>query len=322
MRDDPHSQPWHRQILLQLRGYVIDDLALKALAALIVTALWLSVAGQNRPRATATLRAIDVLLENLPPNLIVTSTEPPLADITVRGPEDVIRELRIPALRASDLVAIADLSGRPEGVHIVPLRLQGLPDDVSQVPSPPATVRVTLEPLRTRDVPVEVRLVGTPPPGYRVAGTHVSPAVVTLRGAESQIAALESIMTTTVSLTNRTEPFEESVDLDVTGADIFPVGSSRVAIRVDVQPELEERTFDGVAVTSTAGEAMPATVSVTVRGPIAAVTSIAAADISVTAVPDGEGSETAHPKAVVTSPAGAKIEIVGVSPSSLRLRRP
>jgi YbbR domain-containing protein len=320
MRDEPRPDPWYRQILRQMRGYVVDDMALKALAALIVTALWLSVAGQNRPRTTSILRGVDVQLENVPPNLIVTSTDPQQADITVRGPEDEIRELRIPVLRTADLVAIADLSRLTEGVHLVPLRLQGTPDDVFQVTTSRTDVRVTLEPLRTREVPVEARLTGQPAPGFRVVGAAISPPVVTLRGAESYVNAIEAVKTTTVSLAGRTAPFEETIDLDIPNPDVFALVSSQVTLTVDIQPEERERTFDDLVVTSQA-TVTPATVSVSLRGPAPVLDALTSAQISVTLEPEGAPSGSAAPEVTIDHPDAAKIAVVRVTPAAVRFRR-
>jgi YbbR domain-containing protein len=323
----PPKQPWYIQVREQIRGYLFDNLPLKGLAALIVTAVWLSVAGQTRPRAETMLHDIDVSLRNVPPYLTVVGTEPDLINVRVRGPEDAIRELRLASrMRATDLVASVDLINTEQGTYKKPLTIQNLPDHVEvQEIYPAPFARVTLEPLATREVRVRPRLIGEVPPGYKRVGLQVTPTVVTIRGPESRVREIEELNTTTVNLTGHTATFTESVEVDILEpGSISTVGPSQVALRVEIVEETGEYTIENVPVTvpgQPGAVVTPAEVSVTLRGPMPVLNGLTAANLTAIVPGDGPAVRSATPEVTVDVPEKERIEVARVSPPTVRVRR-
>ncbi|MBK6315169.1 MAG: YbbR-like domain-containing protein [Blastocatellia bacterium] len=130
--------------MARLRDYFFADVKLKLLALLVVLVIWFSVAGQTRQAAPITIQNVAVTLDSLPAQYAVTSTDPTEVSVTVQGPEDLLRELRIAvATRSSDMMAHADLSKLTEGVQLARLTVRGLPDGVSLKKIEPDSVRVT-----------------------------------------------------------------------------------------------------------------------------------------------------------------------------------
>ena len=318
-------QPWYVQVPEQIRGYLFHNLALKGLAVLIVTAIWLSVTGQIRPRADIVLQDINIELLNIPPHLTVTSTDPQQVHARVSGSEDAIRELRLAsALGSSELVAVADLSNTDQGVYIKQLRLQGLPERVQLQKISNPVVRVTLEPIQEREVSIEPRFIGELPPGYRRAGVQLMPATVTVRGAESRISQIDKLQTTTVSLSGRTGTFTEAVEVDIHEPDdISVVGPSQVALRVEIEEEVSEKVIENVPVTvpaQPAASVLPPTVTVKLRGPVSVLRALSAANLSATVPGDDPGARAA-PQVMLRDADDARIEVVSVTPETVRLRK-
>ena len=328
MREQP-TQPLSTQIREQMRAYLFDNLTLKALAALIVTALWLSVGGQTHAsQDEVMLHGLDVSLRNLPPNLIITGTDPIQVDVHVRGTKEQIRELRLAAaLRASDLVPTADLATAQEGIYRFPLKLLGLPDGVTLINGvlgiSPSSVRVILEPIRTREVTVEPHVVGQLPPGYKLGKVEVTPNTVTLSGAESRLRDIDRLQTTTVNLNGRTATFTENVDVDITDPDIVPVGPSRITLHAEIEEGISERTIEQIPVTvpgQANGAVSPATVDVTIRGPAPLLNALSSDDITVT-IPTGEGPGYRVPLVAIDSPQASEIVVVRVRPATVRWKK-
>jgi YbbR domain-containing protein len=320
------------QIREQIRGYVLDNLPLKALAALIVTVLWLSVAGQRRiDIEEVTLRNLDVTLQNPPPNLVVMGTDISKVDVRVRGPREQVRELRLAAtLQTSDIVPTADLSTAKEGVKPVPIRIEGLPDGVKLADGPnavtPSSVRVVLDPMASKSVKVEARFSGQLPAGFRMVRWSVSPNTVRLSGGESAIKNVEQAQTTTVNLNGHQASFTESnaeIDFPIPGQ--YNAIPARVEVTVEIEPEMGERTVEGVPVQVPGlpdSTVSPPTISVFVRGPVAVLRALTPADFAATVTDDGRPAGRVRPSAVtVTGPSDRGVEIVRFQPNSVSWKR-
>ena len=321
MREQVQETTWQR-LGGRLRGVLLDDLQLKLLALLIVGVIWFSVAGQSRHSTPITIPNIDVVLDNPPGNLAVTSSTPTQVKIKVQGPEDILREMRIAAsTRSSDLYARADLSTfREGGVQIAPLQIVGLPDGVVLREIDEPAVRVTLDTLENESVKVEPRIVGTVPEGYKLTGVTVTPEYVTIRGPRSVLDSIDEIQTTTVSLNGRTESFERPVEIDITGSDVTVLDNVVVGVRIEEDYGTKEFTVP--VTTSGGGVIEPASVTVVLRGPYPALNQITAADISAVVQPAGEGPrQSIAPQIQVSGPAAPRVEVESVSPQTVRWRR-
>jgi YbbR domain-containing protein len=321
MRDQNHES-FGRRVWSRVRRYLFEDARLKLLALLIVTVIWFGVAGQTRD-APITIRNLSVALENVPPQLAITSSEPAQVDITVSGPEDELRDLRFEvATQSSDLLAFADLANLTEGVQLPQLKVRGLPEGVTLHRVEPNTVRVTLDPIETRSVPVDPLFAGTPPDGYKVTSVRFEPEVVTLSGPQSVIGKIERVTTTTVSLNNRSESFSEDVDVDVTGTEVVVL--ERPKLHVTIEEDVGSRTFTVPVVVDSdlGGVADPQTVEVTLKGPLPALDALKPSEISATVDPSlAVGSRGVVPQIRLTGPHATRVEVERVVPQTVRLRR-
>lgn len=312
----------------RLREYLFADAKLKLLALLVVLVIWFSVAGQTRQVAPITIQNVAVSLDSLPPQYAVTSTDPTEVSVTVQGPEDQLRELRIAvATRSSDMMAHADLANLTEGVQLARLTVKGLPNGVTLKKIEPDSVRVTLDPIRTKVVKVEPRFAGTLPDGYKLTSARTEPESVTLSGPQTILDTIDKVTTTTVSLNNRTASFDEPVDVDITGNDILV--RDKLVLRVEIAEDQGTKKFvvpvtvegaDGSGSTPTVFE--PATVTVTLKGPMPALLRISERDI-VAAVPGtGNANRTAvTPQITVSGPMAPRVEVESVSPAAVRVKR-
>lgn len=311
-----------RKLLGQVMNTLFADASIKLLALLITVVLWLSVAGQQRQVKEVTLTGIDISLVSLPASLAITSSEPVQASVTLRGPEEAIRELRLAsATRTSDLTAVADLTGATEGIHYFPLRLRGLPAGVliSTLLIDPDMVRVSLEPVGSRQLPVDLRPAGTVPEGYRLVSTRVNPETVLVRGPESLIGKMNEVATTTLNLTGRTASFTARLSLDVTIDDVVAL-PDEVEVAVTIEEISTTRTITGVAVTTEDGVAAavePDTLEVTVRGPASTLAGLDAEWFSAVV---GPGTNVT-PRVALTNPLASRVEILKVSPRTVRWKR-
>jgi hypothetical protein len=120
-----------------LRRWVLHNFWLKVLSLVLATGLWLAISPDQEP-AEVTLR-VPIEFRHVPPQLEIGSVTAPEAQVRVRGPEQMIRELR-----PTDIHADLELKDAEPGQHTFDLTPQQihLPRDLAVVQVVP--VRVTL----------------------------------------------------------------------------------------------------------------------------------------------------------------------------------
>lgn len=156
----------------------------------------------------------------------------------------------------------------------------------------PATVRVTFEEAQVRMIPVATRLAGRVPDHLAMAADiELSPQLVRVRGPQSRLEGLDSLILEPFDLSSisRSGAFTVAIDTSgLLGSSVVPPTAS-LGIRVEA---LIERVLDGITVQAVAnpGEAAvvadPATIQVRVTGARSIVTALDPSRFRVWVPPD------------------------------------
>ena len=93
-----------------LRRWVLHNFWLKVLSLVLATGLWMAISPDQEP-AEVTER-VPIEFRNVPPQLEISSVNIPEAQVRVRGPERMIRELR-----STDIHADLELKDAKPGEH-------------------------------------------------------------------------------------------------------------------------------------------------------------------------------------------------------------
>jgi YbbR domain-containing protein len=304
------------------RDYVLENTSLKVLALLITGVLWLSVA--SRPVSQVALNgAIEF---NLPesPVLTVTKIDTLTARVFLEGPREALD-----TLRAGQLTVTADMSDVEPGFRVIPLKVEanrnGLPANVKVIEIEPRTIRVTVERTIEREVPITPRWEGDPPAGFEVVDWQITPALVKIVGAESQMREITGVSTETVSMTDKTGTFGEQVAIDIGSPNLNLSEDSprKVMLVVNVAEVRKERVIEDIPVAVFGAppgfRATPRLVKVTVYGPRSAISELTTADVSV-GVEYQKGSRMFTPR-VTLSPAFAdRVVVRSVEPKIVSVR--
>jgi hypothetical protein len=122
-----------------LRRWVLHNFWLKVLSLVLATGLWLAIAPDQEP-AEVTLR-VPIEFRHVPPELEIGSVTAPEAQVRVRGPEQIIRELR-----PTDIHADLELKDAEPGEHTFLLTAQQihLQRDLTVVQVVPGRVTVVM----------------------------------------------------------------------------------------------------------------------------------------------------------------------------------
>lgn len=177
------------------RRYVVHNFALKVFSLLAAVALWYAVAREPVAEIGFT---VPIEFQHVPENLEIASEKIPEAQIRIRGPQRVAREVA-----ASDIHPVIDLAGSKPGERTYDLSSSGIsvPRGVEVVQVVPTQFRMDLDRRATRTVPVRPRVVGNFPGGYHLEQVTCDPAVVTIIGPEKRVAAVDAVTTDPVDAT-------------------------------------------------------------------------------------------------------------------------
>jgi len=123
-----------------LRRWVLHNFWLKVLSLLLATGLWMVISPEQEP-AEVTVR-VPIEFRHVPPQLEISSVSVPEAQIRVRGPERMIRELR-----STDIHADLELKDAQPGGQTFDLTAQQihLQRDLTVVQVAPSRVSVIME---------------------------------------------------------------------------------------------------------------------------------------------------------------------------------
>lgn len=170
-------------------GRIFDHPLMKLTAVLIAFAMWWGVAhdpvieiGVNAP----------IEFHNVPENLEISSENIPQAQIRVRGPARILRELAQTELHPS-----IDLQGAVPGERTYELssRQIPLPHEAEVVQIVPSSFRVQFDRRLTKLVEVRPRVIGTFAAGYRILQVTAIPDKVAIIGPAKRVDATENAIT-------------------------------------------------------------------------------------------------------------------------------
>ena len=123
-----------------LRRWVLHNFWLKVLSLVLATGLWLAISPDQEP-AEITVR-VPIEFRHVPPQLEIRSVSIPEAQVRVRGPEPMIRDLR-----STDIHAELELKDAKPGEHTFELTAQQirLQRNLTVVQVVPVRVTVVME---------------------------------------------------------------------------------------------------------------------------------------------------------------------------------
>ncbi len=166
------------------------------LALVMACAVWISAVTAADPNEENVYpNPVPVNILGLDPGLVMTSSSPQAATITLIAPHSIWNLLT----KASGTVsATIDLSGLQAGSHNVKVQVMVDPSlkPVNVVEVAPADISVTLETLATRTLPVALVINGSPSIGYELGIQALSQDYVTVSGPESLVQQIYKMSAT------------------------------------------------------------------------------------------------------------------------------
>lgn len=173
-----------------LRRWVLHNFWLKVLSLLIAAGLWLMISPDQEPAEVAV--RVPIEFQHVPPELEISSVTIPEAQIRVRGPERLVRELR-----SSDIHAELELGDAKPGERTFDMTAQQIRHqrDLTVVQVVPGQVHLSFDSRLTREVEIHPRVTGNFVAGEQIAKVVVDPERITITGPRHHVEMVDAATT-------------------------------------------------------------------------------------------------------------------------------
>jgi YbbR domain-containing protein len=208
--------------------YVLHNFGLKALSLLLAAGLWLLISRDEEPAEVA-LRA-PIVFQHMPSQLEISSESIPEAQIRVRGPERVIRQLR-----ATEVQAEIDLADAKAGDRTYELTSQQVlhPRDVTIVQVLPSQLRLAFDTPSSREVEIHPRVTGVAADDQ--VKVEADPPRLTITGPRHHVDKVDSATTDPIDATGIRGKAVFTTNVYVSDPLVQVVGATSIRVTVSVQ---------------------------------------------------------------------------------------
>lgn len=213
------------------KRHVLHNGGVKLLSVALATGIWFLISPEEEPAEVA-LRA-PVVFDHMPQHLEISSESIPEAQIRVRGPERVIRELQ-----PSEVHAEIDLSGAKPGERTFDLTSQEVrhPSDVRVVQVLPSQLHLAFDTRLTREIEIHPRVTGIFAEGEQIVKIVADPPVITVTGPRRHVERIDAATTDPVDATGTRGSAVFTTNVYVSDPLVQVVQKGSIQVTVVVQP--------------------------------------------------------------------------------------
>jgi YbbR domain-containing protein len=208
-----------------MKKLLFENFGLKVSAVLIALLLWLFVTWRGQSEMTF---GVPIEFKDVPMGLGIVSASAKSANVTVKGQERVMKNIR-----PTDLRVFVDLARAKKGegsFHINKDDVK-LPYAMTVMNIEPSTVRMRLDETVTKTVTVNPLLAGAPGKGYYIKTVEIVPKSIVIQGLKTEVRKINEIRTEVMDISGIEETTSQELNVDAGGANIKP---ERDKVRVTV----------------------------------------------------------------------------------------
>lgn len=176
--------------------YVFHNFALKVLSLLLAAGLWFLISPDEQPAEVA-VRA-PIVFQHVPSHLEISTEMIPEAQIRVRGPERVIRQLQANEIHAE--IDLADAKAE-ERTFDLTSQLVRHPRDVTVVQVVPSQLHLAFDTRMTREVEIHPRVTGNFADGEQIVKVDADPPRIRITGPRHHVEKIDAATTDPVDAT-------------------------------------------------------------------------------------------------------------------------
>jgi YbbR domain-containing protein len=178
------------------KRYILHNFGFKILSLLLATGLWFMISRDEQPAEVA-VRA-PIVFQHVPSSLEISSESIPEAQIRVRGPERLIRQLKL-----NEVQAEIDLAGVKSGDRTFDLTAHEVrhPRELEVEQVVPSQLHLSFDTRLTREVEVVPRVTGQFADGYGIVQKSADPSRITITGPRHHVERIDSATTDPIDAT-------------------------------------------------------------------------------------------------------------------------
>ena len=182
-----------------VRRWVLHNFWLKVLSLLLATGLWMAISPEQESAEVAV--HVPIEFQHVPPHLEISSVDIPEAQIRVRGPERVIRQLT-----AAEIHAEIELGDAKPGERTFDLTAQQIRHqrDLHVVQVVPGQVHLIFDMRLTREVEIHPRVTGNFLAGEQIAKVLIDPERITITGPQHHVEMMDAASTDPIDASGTT----------------------------------------------------------------------------------------------------------------------
>lgn len=179
-----------------VKHLVFHNFGFKLLSLVLATGLWFMISRDEQPAEVA-VRA-PIVFQHVPPNLEISSESVPEAQIRVRGPERVVRQLRANEVQAE--IDLANVKPQERTFDLTPRQVRR-PRELSVVQIVPSQLHLAFDTRLTREVEVHPRVTGVFAEGEQIVRVDADPARITITGPRRHVERIDAATTDPIDAT-------------------------------------------------------------------------------------------------------------------------
>ena len=197
-----------------MKKLLFENLGLKISAVLIAVLLWLFVTSRGQSEMSL---EIPVEFKDVPVGLGIASTSAKMVNVTIKGQERVMKNVR-----PTDVRVFIDLSKAKKGEGSFRISQDDikLPYAMKVMNIEPTTLRVKLDETAAKPVTVNPVITGIPGKGFYVKAIEVEPKSIVIQGLKTEVRKIGEIRTETMDISGIGETVTQELNVDASGANI------------------------------------------------------------------------------------------------------
>lgn len=267
-----------------MKDFFLRNLALKVLSLFLALILFVLV---REDRVAEFVLEVPVSVASVPENTVLVEPPPSRLRVRIRGRWSKI----LGTIEQERAPYLLDLRERNNGDDILYFEQHLLQQHIGQsgvdvIDVEPRSARIRLEPKVTRQVRIRPDVTGEPARGYVVARERiqVTPAFVVVRGPDSEVQAVEEILTRPISISGLAQGISRPDVLlrPPSGGGLLSLEPPRVEVRIPLEPIQTSRSLARVPIEVRgcgglrACALAPGTASIQLVGPMLAIEALEA----------------------------------------------
>lgn len=187
-----------------------------------------------------------------PPDTEADDPQLDVLQVEISGPQSSVQQV-------SAVEIALDLQNQrttyEDDVRPIPVDADG--DPVTNVTVSPQVIHVTVPIAQSetvREVNVSPRTEGELPEGYFLRGIDYEPKTIYVSNPGGALTDVpQTLFTVPIAIGGRTDDFQETVSLDLSGIDLIPISESNITVTVLIDAQTATRQLDGVPVEQIGG---------------------------------------------------------------------